>query len=313
MRERSPWKRRRKPGNMNPVEAESFREVGLAGSEYVEREGSVRQSTDYDGTDVASADATQGWRQEANGDAEFQDARIRGDAVITGDLTLDGGNFYGGAVMPRIAILTSFEDRLVWMTAGTTGFGREHPRVQGEDQLHPVSLDPVSAVHMDSGTPDALATVATIFVRSGTAAGQPSYAYIDAEAFDLGYDDVHAPWTLWSPSRTNWTVGNGVQDAAWQRPSASTCRFRYSHLWGTTSSFGGPPSLELPFTPAGDGVATAVFVDDSGTTTRMGALSWLAGDPTAFLVSDSGFVGATVPFTWTDPDAIRISGEFEIA
>jgi hypothetical protein len=39
------------------------------------------QSDNYDGTDVATGDATVGWRAEGSGNAEFQNVRIRGDIV----------------------------------------------------------------------------------------------------------------------------------------------------------------------------------------------------------------------------------------
>lgn len=79
MRSRKPIEsRNRNPGSLLPAEAEAFREVGISGSEYIDREGSHRQSTNYNGTDVATQDATSGWRTEADGDAEFNDLTARG-------------------------------------------------------------------------------------------------------------------------------------------------------------------------------------------------------------------------------------------
>lgn len=96
MRERKPIRsRNRNPEPLQPIEAETFREVGISGSEYVEREGSHRQSTDYDGTDVGTADATAGYRIEAEGDAEFQDARLRGEVTAA--------SFRGAAVVNQLS------------------------------------------------------------------------------------------------------------------------------------------------------------------------------------------------------------------
>lgn len=41
------------------------------------------QSSDYDGTDVATGDATTGWRVEGDGAAEFNDVRVRGEVTAT--------------------------------------------------------------------------------------------------------------------------------------------------------------------------------------------------------------------------------------
>lgn len=41
--------------------------------------GKYLQSAGYDGTDVATGDATTGWRVEADGKAEFSDVRVRGE------------------------------------------------------------------------------------------------------------------------------------------------------------------------------------------------------------------------------------------
>lgn len=44
----------------------------------------VLQSENYDGTDVATGDSTQGWRLEGAGDSDLNDVRVRGELIVTG-------------------------------------------------------------------------------------------------------------------------------------------------------------------------------------------------------------------------------------
>lgn len=61
--------------------------------------GKYIQSDNYDGTDVATGDATQGFRFEGNGNGEMQNARIRGTVIAgnsNGTVTLTSDVTYGG-------------------------------------------------------------------------------------------------------------------------------------------------------------------------------------------------------------------------
>jgi hypothetical protein len=74
------------------------------------------QSDNYDGTDVATGDATQGWRIERNtGSAEFQDLRLRGS--IIGNLTLDtNGVLRTAASGQRIELGGATADQITFYT-----------------------------------------------------------------------------------------------------------------------------------------------------------------------------------------------------
>lgn len=59
------------------------------------------QSIDYDGTDVATGDATAGFRMEAGGDAEFNNVRVRGD--------VEASEFHGAPTASILGVNGTFD------------------------------------------------------------------------------------------------------------------------------------------------------------------------------------------------------------
>lgn len=119
-------------------------------------------------------------------------------------------------------------------------------------------------------------------------------------------------WTVWAPTYTGITVGNGAVAAAYAVVGGLfLARFRLT--WGTTTSFSSTPLIDLPVTVSGDyGVGTdplgtAFFIDSSvGSSSRQGG-TVIHNDNDVFFISDSGpglTVTSTVPFTWASGDTL---------
>lgn len=136
-------------------------------------------------------------------------------------------------------------------------------------------------------------------------------------------------WTVWTPSWTNLTVGNGTTDAAYSQ-DGKTIKFRLKFTLGSTSAVGTNPIVAFPVapkavysvanlaTPIGhfegyDTSATARFYGIVSPDTTAGtSLQPLIYSVSGAIVAISGFA-ATSPFTWAVGDVIWMEGEYEAA
>ena len=128
-------------------------------------------------------------------------------------------------------------------------------------------------------------------------------------------------WTTWTPTFTNFTIGNGTTTARYQK-IGKTVNYYLEVTLGSTSSVTGTIIYTYPIAPstvrqAGQGNLSMV---DSGTSGYIGALGgWSAtqgflvalGTGAAYATENA--VNATVPFTWTTNDFFFLSGTYEVA
>ncbi len=167
-----------------------------------------------------------------------------------------------------------------------------------------------------------------------TLGGSPTTALLAATSLTLGWTgtlstarggvDLTA-WSSWTPTWTNLTVGNGTVVAKYKQIGKTTfCRV--SLVFGTTTSISGDVTLTLPVTKVsygGSDIATLGMVrcfDVSAGAAFEGPIltaGTTTGRVRVFGVSGTNIttvaLGATVPFTWTNPDEIAIEFFYEAA
>jgi hypothetical protein len=121
-------------------------------------------------------------------------------------------------------------------------------------------------------------------------------------------------WTAFTPTFTNFTLGNGTVNFA-RCQIGKTVHVRYQITLGTTSIMGTAPTFALPITPIanmGQAFYGSVYLD-TGVNYTVGTL-WLTNVANfAVLRTDFAFptllvVNSTTPFTWGNGDFI--SGTF---
>jgi hypothetical protein len=117
------------------------------------------------------------------------------------------------------------------------------------------------------------------------------------------------PWTTYTPTWNNLTVGNGVQVARYRYVNGSLS-FRGSLTWGTTTSASGNFTGVLPVSATADGVESVgiISVSDTGTANYVGV--GYCTSSTAWTCrfngsGNGGLMNATNPMTWTSTDVIR--------
>lgn len=131
-------------------------------------------------------------------------------------------------------------------------------------------------------------------------------------------------WQSWTPTWTNFTVGNGTVTAKYNQVG-KTVRFRVYVTLGTTSSVTGAISLSLPVTISASYVAqSCIGVGLSGLSTGSGynqmIITWLtsttaSAGPTTAGGAYTGLAStsSTVPFTWTNNSFLTLDGAYEAA
>lgn len=128
------------------------------------------------------------------------------------------------------------------------------------------------------------------------------------------------PWTNYTPTLTNFTLGNGSVIARYQQIGKTITVF-FKFTFGSTSAItGSGPRFTLPFTAA-QTLASAVNTNlqDAGTADLPG-LSYASDTLVVFGVQNvSGTypfrsdITSTVPFTWTTNDTITCQLTYEAA
>ena len=124
------------------------------------------------------------------------------------------------------------------------------------------------------------------------------------------------PWTSYTPTLTNWTLGNGSLTGAYMK-FGRLVMFRLRYDAGATSTWVGNPVFGLPVAsiatfslPCGQ----ALLADDSGTSaafraTRTALIN--SGTDLILRAEDGSVLSATVPWTWAANDVIEISGFYQ--
>lgn len=143
----------------------------------------------------------------------------------------------------------------------------------------------------------------------------------EADPFDLSVALV--PWTAFTPTFTNVTVGNGVRYGRYKllgKLLLVEARFKF----GSSSSFGTSVHLTLPASQqamVGPGdtymVVGSVGIRDAATRFYVGSAVVSASTPTLIAPThsesgNSGFVNATAPMTWANGDELLLNLALEV-
>ncbi len=143
------------------------------------------------------------------------------------------------------------------------------------------------------------------------------------------------PWTSWTPSWTNLTVGTGgnAYNTGYYKQIGKTVFYRLAMIFGTTApAMGTSPRFVAPVAPSTDyykssiGLASElgrVIILDAGTAEYHGLIRISTTAPTtsfevnvhnaaASYVQNSG-ITSTVPHAWAAGDGLFVTGSYEAA
>ena len=155
-----------------------------------------------------------------------------------------------------------------------------------------------------------------------TAADTPARLAVGANGTVLTADSAEATglkwatlssgaWTSWTPTYTNFTLGNGTQTAGY-RDSGGSVDISIKVVLGSTSSITGNPSFALPFTAhtsMGNLLISAGQFGDNGTDYLYAGIWFIDVNTGRFasMASNTTYVNlnnvsATGPFTWVAGD-----------
>lgn len=167
---------------------------------------------------------------------------------------------------------------------------------------------------------DGKLNTANSVVATNITAGILTNAMLSTTTGELG-----GPWTTWSPTWTNLTVGNGTTLYKYIQ-IGKTVHFRILVTFGSTSSIAGTVSFTPPvtirtdynlrqaigitsFEDAGTASFTGVTrISDAGTTLLQAGIATAGGTYTGY-----SNLSSTIPMTWTTGDQLMITGTYEAA
>ena len=130
--------------------------------------------------------------------------------------------------------------------------------------------------------------------------------------------DGKGNWSAYTPTSANITIGNGTLDASYTQ-IGKTIHFRIKFTLGNTSAIGTTPYFSLPATANAANINSTVILSDANVGLYNGTLEPTTGNAIPTAIGSTGtytnFLGitATVPFTWTTTDYIKINGTYEAA
>jgi hypothetical protein len=128
-------------------------------------------------------------------------------------------------------------------------------------------------------------------------------------------------WTAYTPTRAGLTLGNGTEVSRYF-VAPRLVVWRYELTFGSTTSVSGDVTLTLPVNAASGATAgtsaTPASLVDTGSASYLG-VARLASTTTVQIVAQradatyitSTALSSTVPFTWTNLDAIRFTIVYE--
>lgn len=262
--------------------------------------GKYLQSSNYDGTDVATGDATEGFRIEAGGDAEFYNVYARGT------LRTEGGIVVGEQF---------FEDYIRFYTGAA-----EEEEPASIFHLDKQVGDPASQLYIYSGD---YGSGQTQLLLSSPGAGGSADGEISAttDQFNINGDDQLAWNGPSSPSTSGITLGTGGTHYQWWQRTGKTLRVHGVITLGTGGGLAAS-STPIKATVAAGGVAlfsspvgSAIYIDNSADAWFNGAVRASPSEATlSFLYNTGGYghIGTNTPFTWASNDQIRYSIEYPI-
>lgn len=132
--------------------------------------------------------------------------------------------------------------------------------------------------------------------------------------------DAFTDWFDFTPTFSNFTLGNGSSGGRWRRVGSFTIELRAQLILGSTSSVTGTLGLTLPASLSGQGSAGTQLVaalgrDVSASTGYTGLAKLQSGGGTTLneIYGPSSTVwNATSPFTWANGDQLSLHGYVEV-
>jgi hypothetical protein len=221
-----------------------------------------------------------------------------GDGIDTSMVDLKGG--LTGQVLAKT---TNADMDFTWVTTDDTN--------AIQNSIVDAKGDLIAASAADTPARLAVGANDTMLVGDSTAATGLSYK----SAATL------YPWTTWTPTYGNFTVGNATVTARYQQ-IGKLVNVYFKLVWGSTTSFTSFPTFSLPVNAANTAyTAGNTYIQDTGTGSFAGAVYF--DSATAFQLTIFGTSGTyasnaflsanTVPFTWTNTDQMIASFSYEAA
>lgn len=130
--------------------------------------------------------------------------------------------------------------------------------------------------------------------------------------------ELGGAWQTWTPTWTNFTLGNSVVDAKYIQ-IGKVVHFRLSLIIGSTSTFGVSPKFSLPVTSAAyafDSIIGNTTLVDTGTGVVQGFVDWQSTTtamPVAIATTYFGGLSSSAPFNWASNDKILCTATYEAA
>jgi len=124
-------------------------------------------------------------------------------------------------------------------------------------------------------------------------------------------------WTSWTPTATNYTVGNGTVTARYVQLGKSVL-FRFNFVLGSTSAISGDLNFTLPVTATTNHVVHGILVD-TGNNVYPAVASLTSASCAVRAINTAGtyaqftFLSSSIPFTWGSTDEIVVTGIYEAA
>ena len=165
------------------------------------------------------------------------------------------------------------------------------------------------------------ATAADTVTRLGIGtAGQVLKVNSGATAPEWGAAGGGFTFTAYTPTYTNFTVGNGTVIARYAE-SGKLVYFQVQITFGSTTSVSGLIKISLPVTAKNNGNAVTIpaLFTDAGLNEYIGfgaidqtnsVVSLFADDASATYLKYA-LTSSSVPFTWGTADVINVSGSYE--
>lgn len=125
------------------------------------------------------------------------------------------------------------------------------------------------------------------------------------------------PWTAYTPTLTNWTLGNGTLTGRWSSVGALV-HYSITFTLGSTTTTAGNLIISLPANsvlPLAAPLGIAALTDTSASSFQKGWVhtTGALANTVNVLTDASGRVNATTPFTWANGDQIIVNGSYEAA
>jgi hypothetical protein len=122
------------------------------------------------------------------------------------------------------------------------------------------------------------------------------------------------PWTVWTPTWTNVTVGDGTVTAR-SVVIDTTCHFQLQLIFGASTSVSGQIGFSLPFAVATPGRCIVTMLE-FGVSERLGVGDISGTDCTVSALDVATYVrlaatSSTIPFTWGTLDQLLVTGTYE--